>query len=235
MKFLPICVILNFFLVFRAGAQQSDFWPFQVGNEWEYQHLLGESGYTEDGEEPQVVTVNQVILSIDATEVIDGRTYFRFNNGQLLRKDNVGNVYEYLNRFVDMAEGEYLILDFFTPNQYGDTHILQIPYAVFPPTLGGQPLGTWPQQRNWVESSNYPVSVPFGIFADYFSLSYSFGVAETYFYAFADGVGLISSGRGSDVPTLDRYELVRATIGGKAHPTHVEPSSSWGGLKLLNR
>ncbi len=234
MKLLLIWATLGFLVVSRAGAQQADFWPFKIGNVWEYQHIVGETEYSENGEEPQVVIVNQVILSIDATEVIDGKTYFRFNNGQLLRKDNAGNVYEYLNRFADTEEGDYPILDFFTPPNHDTTHIQQIPYALFPPTLG-RPIGMWPQQRDWVESPLRPIVMPLGTFTEYFIFGYSLGVAETYAYLFADGVGLISSFQGSDTPVLNRYELIRATIDGKKHPTHVESSSSWGALKRLNR
>ena len=233
MKLLLVWLTLSSFSANQAGAQQADFWPFHVGNVWEYQHLLGAPAYPDDGE-PQVATVNQVILSIDATEVIDGKTYFRFNNGQLLRKDEAGNVYEYLNRFAGMEEGEYLILDFFTPNSHGETHIQQIPYALFPPTPG-RSIGVWPQQRDWVTSPLRRLVPPWGNFQGYFSFGYSLGVAETYSYAFADGVGLIFSSQGSDVPSINRYELVRATINGRKHPTRVESSRSWGALKLLAR
>jgi|GEM_PF-6037805 len=234
MKLISAVILIGFAGGGRIDAQQGDFWPMQVGNVWEYKHLVRvDYERLENGEVRFDVETIQVILSIDATESIDGRTYFRFSNGQLLRKDEAGNVFEYLE-FEDVGGDDYLMLNFFPlDGEETPAIVIQIPYFPFPPEghpaiLSGGP-SPYPQQRHWVPDRT--LELPFDSFTGFFSFNYSLGEAEGYAYVFVQGSGLVSSSQGSDTPVLNRYELVRATIDGVDIPTVIESSRSWGAVK----
>ena len=82
-------MVLLFCLYFSTApvCAVDDYWPLEVGNRWVYEHYLRNF----EGDD-LVEFRDEVVLEVLSQEEADGQVYSRLSNGQLLRKDEEGNI-----------------------------------------------------------------------------------------------------------------------------------------------
>ena len=199
------------------GQEAPDYWPLEVGNRWVYEHsLFGDDG----GLDGVLFSEEIVFLEVEATEEIDGQTYFRLSNGQLLRNNEDGNVVEYNNRFDSIPETEFVLFDFSDPSE----GFFQVPYMALPPTLGREFPYPGASGR-----SAFTHETPSGNIDAY---AFSFGdISGSFVMQFGRGVGLLKSNTGSDQPGGETWVLVHAFVGGTTVIKTSVQSQSWGAVK----
>lgn len=194
------------------SQEAPDYWPLQVGNKWVYSHRQR----TQDGERLPDETVT---LKVVSRQHVDGQDYFQLSNGQLLRKDNDGNILE-RNRFMESAEPEFIIFD--VTHLDDPKYRFLAPYTVFPPTLGHSQPATSPTPR--FASTNIPrwlvlyQTVPAETF-QVIQFGLGSGLAEMINVYLAESVGVVFSETVSDLDDFDSYELVEYRVGGAEDPT----------------
>ena len=209
-----------------APVHADDYWPLEVGNRWVYERRHSFIRYTDDGNGERVELKEEFVLEVLSQEEVDGQVYSRLSNGQLLRKDEEGNIIKH-HPFSspDTTFTEVMIFDV--------THLDDPEYRVygaywlFPPTptLCCTP---YPAYRSLTT-----VSVPAGSFdAIYFGDGDLTGGVIIYL---ALSVGPVLSIRSGNADVLgeaweDLYELLRYRISGKSYPTAVG-EHSWGEIK----
>ena len=197
-------------------AKSTHYWPLEIGNRWTYE-------YTWFGDDGKPVQQEVVVLEVEASEEVDGQTYFRLSNGQLLRNDENGNVVEYNNRFDSIAETEFVLFDFSDPEE----SFFQVPYLALPPTLGEEFPYPGASGRS---TSTY--ETPAGRIDAY---HFNFGdLGRKYAMIFGRGVGPLGSGIGSDRPGGENWNLIHAVVRGDTVISTAAQSQSWGMVKSLN-
>lgn len=222
---MPFLIVLSFFMTQGTinAIAPPDYWPLQIGNSWTYHHIR--SGPPEDPLASEFTVIEEyVTIAIIDVEQIDDYAYYRFNNGQLLRRDDIGNIIEYNTRFHNIKSGEMLLLDF-----AGSYEFFRFPYGAFPPTLGKADPPPSPAGRPQLQDS---IAVPAGIFRVY-TFDYSEGVDAVTDMSFAENIGLVRSRRYGDVAyEFETFSLIAATIGGRHLPNDTEVGAvPWGELK----
>ena len=239
MKALIFCVIGVWGSVVITQAEtNTDYWPLNKGNKWIYEHTIG----VLNSEGLRIDFQEQVTLEVLDEEERAGKTYFRLNTGQLIRKNEKGDILEYNDRFDEIQDTEMLVFDFSSPTTRDDgIFTYQAPYQVRPPTLGGQFLPQIPRflmDRAFHRGDlNYSFNMPIGEFANILTCVFVYSLFDpisdgSVNIIFAPDIGVLSSTiPGNDVGEFDRYLLVEATIaGGQKFPTNIS-TSSWGELK----
>ena len=221
------------------------YWPLAVGNKWVYE---GESRFIGTPESGPVRTrLEPITLEVVAREIVEGNSYFRLNNGHLLRFDQQRNIIAFDTEFDVSRPNEFI---FFHLNAGGD--FLQDTVAVASLSLGEHvlfyffnhsddvffrsPLGIVPPQsvyRNFQSTRRtlkvLPIETPVGVFEQWIDFSHSYFGTDCS-SIFVVNVGPIGSSCGNDTDFVG-YRLIEATINGqRLHPTAV-PASSWGQIK----
>ena len=194
-------------------AVAEDYWPLEVGNWWLYQHRT--SFYDDNGD--VVDGIEEVLLEVLSQEEINGTVYFRLSNGQLLRKNEEGSIVE------RRKETDVVIFDL--SHMDDPKYQFSVPRDSFPLTGGGG--SGYPSSRSNVRGCS--VVVPAGTFS---CISFSDGqFEELYAIFFAEGVGPAVIQRYTDLPEyMNRYELIRYSVGGESYPTNIK-QFSWAGIK----
>ena len=195
-----------------------DYWPLELGNSWVYNHTWIDDGVEFD----EVVT-----LEVVGESRVGDHTYFEMSNGQLLRKDDEGNVIE-LNQFERPDDPEVIVFDM---TNIGDTQYrISLRYTIFPPTLGL--IGTVSPART---TDPLSITVPAGVFE---VITFTHGDLGGFFsVALARDVGPVRSTFFSDIVGEDgkplsgaSFELAEYRTGGRNYPSVVK-DRSWGELK----
>ena len=220
----------------------TDYWPLHVGNKWVYDHTKGFN----NSEGLRIDFQKQVVLEVLGEEEVEGRTYFRLNTGQLIRRNEKGDILEYNDRFDAIPDTELLVYDFSSPANL-DEGIFEyrVPYRVMPPTIGGR---SYPHEHSlrryfmWRDCSgahNSPFllppemrelkNIPTCLFVYTPDDPLSEGSVHV---TFAPDIGILSSAlTGNDEGEFDRYLLAEAVIAGEQKfPTNIT-ASSWGRIK----
>jgi hypothetical protein len=222
-------VILFITRVSVSAIAPPDYWPLQVGNRWTYHHLQSGSLVGQSSSNPTVIE-DYITIEIVGTEGLEGQLYYRFGNGQLIRRDDMGNIIEYNNRFPSIGTKEMLVADFSVLSN--DPPLFRLPYAFFPPSLGLGVVPAYP--ATWLEYP--PIEVPAGQFST-LTLYHSDSVARGYSIYFSEGVGVVYSVQGGDLPeNIEEYLLVHAVVDGReiGQSTFVD-MTSWGRAKRLQK
>ena len=147
-----------------------------------------------------------VSLEVESREQAGVETYFRLSNGQLLRRDAHGSIIEYNNRFESIEAQEVVIFDF---TNLGDA--IQLPYNVFPPTLGRGVPSPYPTTRYITEGHR---DVPdFAKDCSIAAFGSTFGVASGYGVHLAQGIGVVLCNHGGDMGEYEYFELIEYLIG----------------------
>ena len=121
----------------KDATEIVDYWPLNKGNKWIYEHTIG----VLNSEGLRIDFQEQVTLEVLDEEERAGKTYFRLNTGQLIRKSEKGDILEYNDRFDEIQDTEMLVFDFSSLTTRNDgIFTYQVPYQVMPPTIGGQSL-----------------------------------------------------------------------------------------------
>lgn len=244
MRLTSLCCLVLFVWTQASPAQDQtppQYWPLEVGNKWVYE-VRSRSILTKNPPRRDPLT-----LEVVGQETVEGREFFRLNNGPLLRVDEQGNIIAFDADFDPSQPNEYLI---FRRNAEGDYDqdtlgfpalsprehvvfyfsdiseemIFRAPFALVPPQ------SEYRSFRNTIRRVRTNLTeTPVGIFTDgvYFAQSlFETSCGST----FAVGVGPVSGGCGSDQSGTS-YWLMEANLNGrKLLPTAV-PISSWGELK----
>ena len=211
----------------RAQTETStDFFPLQVGNKWVYEFTVGFKNY----EGLRVDFQEQVVLEVLGEEEVEGKTYFRLNTGQLIRKNQKGDILEYNDRFDRIQDTEMLVYDFSSPaNGDEDTFAYRMPYEARPPTIGGSSLtqnSSYTRydthrsfHRGEVYVDDYDFFIPRGEFDNVLLcafFSYNDFPQPGWYILFAPDIGIVfSASSGSDTGGFGRYFLVEAVIDGE--------------------
>ena len=234
-----IYVVSVLCLHFAPGPVYSDdYWPLEVGNRWVYEHHRIDFDFGEGNH--MVELKEEVVLEVLSQEEVDGQVYFRLSNGQLLRKDEEGNIIE---RRAPVRQGESWdtaeIVIFDITHLDDPEYRFYFPYGVFPPTRGGGGTTPYPAAR-----SVTTVSVTAGVFDAIFFAHGDFVDATNIYLGLNVGVVLsqwFSDQCGLAANVLDEedgevlcqgeaFRLVRYRVGGKNYPTAVF-KDSWGEIK----
>ena len=208
------------------AEEAPDYWPLEVGNQWVYLHHGVDDGQRFD---------NQVILEVLKTKTIDGNSYAELSNGQLLRKDEAGNIIEY-NQFERPRDvSELIIFDLTNLDEqhYRSPH----DYTVFPPRLG---LLSYPFIfRDARREDDEILNIPAGTFREV--LTFSHGDSGGYFgVSLARDIGPVLSRYSTDVVDSEGnainsaiYELMQYRIDGTTRPIiGVVRADSWAEIKM---
>ncbi len=243
--FILFCIVgLLGGAVMAQTETSADYWPLHVGNRWVYEHTSG--FYDSDG--LRIDSQEQVVLEVLGEEEVEGNTYFRLNTGQLIRKNEKGDILEYNDRFDEIQDTEMLVYDFSSPaNRANGIFAHRPPYAFRPPTIGGGSLTQDPSftrydvyrnfHRGKVYVDDYDFYIPRGEFENVLlcAFSYSFNTTAGWFILFAPDIGIVSSvNLAADNGQFEhRYLLVEAVIAGEQEfPTNIS-TSSWGEIKEI--
>ena len=223
----------------KNSTEIADYWPLDRGNKWIYEHTTG----VLNAEGLRIDFQEQVTLEVLDEEERAGQIYVRLNTGQLIRKNEKGDILEYNDRFDEIQDTEMLVFDFSSLTTRDDeTFAYRVPYQVMPPTIGGQSLPQGPSvTRFLMYRSFYRVGLddlfmPLGL-ANVLVCSFSYPLLDpisegSVGIVFAPHIGIVRSGiAGNDVGEFEFYLLVEAVIAGEQKfPTNIS-TSSWGEIK----
>jgi hypothetical protein len=232
-RVLTVAVTLGAFgPVMATAAFGQDYWPLQVGNRWVYSHTRGRTDVY--GNE-QLVAQDVYVLEATGEETVAGHAYVRLSNGQRLGAGDDGSVLEFNDRFTSLPPDEMLVFDFASPPNSSDGgYTFRLPYAAFPPTIGGDPLAP----DHWTSLAyrdvyDEPLSTAVGPFVDAVLFAYGNGIGDcAHYISFARGVGPVASTCMDHLRVFERYSLTGTLVGGRAFtPSTAVRGEGWGPLK----
>ncbi len=195
------------------AQERLDYWPLDVGNRWVYSHNWNDG----DDDLHEEITIEVLTL----TE-IQGQIYSELSNGQLLRKDEIGNIWALV------GNEEFLVFDL--SNLDDPDYDISLAYIAFPPVNSLVPTyfptrGTRANDKGEL----YTITLSIGIFP---TICFTTGeLSAVRRVCLAENVGPVLSTRSTDLPgRFNLYELVQYRIGGNMHPT-VLKKASWAEIK----
>ena len=221
-------MVLLFCLYFPTApvCAADDYWPLEVGNRWVYERRHSLLYVYE--EEVVELKKEEVVLEVLSQEEVNGQVYSRLSNGQLLRKDEEGNIIEHNNRFSfpDTTIKEFMIFD--VTNLDDPEYRFYFPYGVFTPEAErNAPVGHYPVYRRATT-----VTVPAGVFDGIHFGDGDLTGGITIFLGLNVGVvmSVLYTNADTDPVGVDLYELVRYRVDGKSYPT-AAIRNTWGEIK----
>ena len=235
-----ISVVSVLCLHFAPGPVYSDdYWPLEVGNRWVYERTRIDFDFDFGEGNHMVELKEEVVLEVLSQEEVDGQVYFRLSNGQLLRKNEEGNIIE--RRAPDVGQGERWdtaeIVIFDITHLDDPEYRFYFPYGVFPPTRGGgvgflaaRSVGTVSVPAGVFDA----ISFVYGGFPAFFSIDLGLNVGVVLSQWFSEQCGLaanvLDEEDGEVLCQGEEFRLVRYRVGGKRYPTAIF-KDTWGEIK----
>ena len=196
-----------------SAQKVPDYWPLEVGNRWVYSHNWNDGG--DDLHE-------EITLEVLTLTEVHGQTYSALSNGQLLRKDETGNIWALV------GDEEFLVFDL--RNLDDPEYDISLAYIAFPPRNSLVPT-YFPKRCTRANDKGelYTTTLSIGTFPTICFITGELSAVAS--VVLAENIGPVLSRRSTDLPgRFNFYELVQYRIGGNMYPTALK-RASWAEIK----